>query len=249
MPPCRLLRGLIQHSDFHGQPGLPQRRPQGQIEDRGRNHCHDGVHPCGEGGDFRQSGRDVLGHAQEIGLVEIPHQRVGHHIEGHAAEGGGNRGHGRLPAVPGLVQMADSVCHQPDNQSDAQLQEEGLGRAGHIGRGQVGDGHANRSGQAAPVAAQQQGRQHAEHIAEVEGGLLGPNGDVDFEEGEADVAKGRQQPCLGQALYVRLPGAGAASADDGIVDSPGRQQDGEEYKRQAVGIGTLQRQLLSGELL
>ena len=81
----------------------------------------------------------------------------------------------------------------------------------------------------------------------MEGGLLGPYGDVDFEEGEADVAKGRQQPRLGKALYVRLPGP--ASADGRIVDSPGRQQDGEEYKRQAVGIGTLQRQLLGGELL
>ena len=234
--------GVLQ---FYEQPGFFQSGPHGQIEDGCGNHCHHCVHAGGEGGDFGQRRGDVLGHSQQVGLVEIAYHGVCHHVEGHAAEAGGDGGDSDFLRLPGIADMEDSMGHQACDQADAELQEEGLGRAGHIGGGQVADGHAHSPRKAAPVAAQQQRRQHAEHIAEVECGLLRPYRDVDFEESEADVAQRRQEPGLGQALHVGFPGA--VCARQRIVDALCGQQNGEEDQRQTVGIGTLQRQFLVGQ--
>ena len=92
------------------------------------------------------------------------------------------------------------------DQADAQLQKEGLGGRGHIGGGQVCQGHTHRAGHTAPEATHQQCRQHAEHITQMEGGLFRAYGDIDLAVCKAHIAQRRKQRRQGQGAYLHLLG-------------------------------------------
>ena len=114
------------------------------------------------------------------------------------------------------------VRHQPHDQSDAQFQEERLGGAGDIGSGQVADGHAHCSRQAAPITAYEQGSQDAEDIAEVKGRLLRSHRNVDLKKSKPDIAESRKKSRLCQPFYIV---SRRGNACNGIVNSLNGQQD------------------------
>ena len=96
------------------------------------------------------------------------------------------------------VQLKELVGYKAYDKADKQLEKKGFRRTGNVGGGQIADGHAYGPGQAAPVASQQQGRQHAEYIAKVEGRFFRAYGNINLQKGEADIAESRQQTGHGQ---------------------------------------------------
>ena len=93
--------------------------------------------------------------------------------------------------------MKESARNQRGDQPDGELQQKGLRRAGDIAAGEVCHGEAHGAGEAAP-AAQQQGADDDKGVAEVNGGALGPDGDIDTQKLEADIGQRRDQRALSQ---------------------------------------------------
>ena len=136
------------------------------------------------------------------------------------------------------VELEDIVGNEAYDQTDEKLQNEGLRCAGHIGGGQIADGHTDRTGKSAPETADQKCRENAEYISEMEGCLLGAHGDIDFKEGKADVAKRGEQSRLREAFDACL--GCRRGCKQGIVQSLQGEQDAEEHQSEAVRVGTLQ---------
>ena len=133
----------------------------------------------------------------------------------------------------GAAYFENGVSHQAHDQADAQLKQESLGRAGHIGCGQVAYGHADGTCQAAPETAQQQGRQHAEYIAEVKSRFARTYGNINLEHGKADIAQRCHQARHGQPLDVFLR---LYRADQRVVQSLRQQQQREKQSGKSIGI-------------
>ena len=92
----------------------------------------------------------------------------------------------------------------------------------------IGDGHAYGACHTAPEAPQKQRRQHAKHIAQMEGGLFRAYGDIDFEEGKAHIAQRREHGGKGQR-----PGGGGgapAAAEQGKQHHGCSQQDQDQFQ-------------------
>lgn len=140
---------------------------EGQVKGAGDYHGHHGVHQGGNGADLGPGCGSVLGHAQHIGFIKIPNHGICHHVEGHAAGCGDYRSQNPFPGPLFPVQVEHAASHQPHDEADAQLQQERLGGAGDVAAGEVGNGHTHSTGHAAPQAPQEEGRQDAEHIAQV----------------------------------------------------------------------------------
>ena len=140
-----------------------------------------------------------------VSLIEVANNGVGHNIEGHTGGAGkhGGYAHGNLARlVP--ADMEYLVGYETCHQADEQLQQEGFGSGGDISGGEIGNGHTHSAGHAAPETADEQGSQDTEHIAQVEGGFLGANRDINAEIGETDVAQRREQGRhgKGQSLFA-----------------------------------------------
>ena len=210
---------------------------QSQIEDAGTDDGHNGVDQSGNGAHLGPGVGNLLGNTHDIGLVEVAHQRIGNHIEGHAGGAGGDGGTGDIGLGVLLGDLEDLVGEQTDDQTDAELEQEGLGSGGHIGAGQIGDGHADGTGHTAPEAAQKQGCQHAEYIAQMEGGLLGAHGDVDLEDHKADVAQGCEQSSQSQGAGVGLSGLGMGHDAHDEHDKAHERQDQAQSKDHLVPGG------------
>jgi len=121
--------------DSHEQSCFDQYRAQCQVEERGEDHGSDRVDGSGQCADLGQSSGHILWDTKEVLFVEVAHQRVCHDIKCHATDGGYDGGSGDLlfAAFPG--DMEDVVCHEACDQSDTELQEEGLRSAGSISGG------------------------------------------------------------------------------------------------------------------
>ena len=107
------------------------------------------------------------------------------------------------------------VGDQTNDQTDAQLQQEGLGGRGHISGGEIRDGHANGAGHTAPETADEQRCQDAEHIAQMKSGLLGADSNVDLEEGETNVAQGGEHGGHGHGAGAGLLPVGKTTGNGG----------------------------------
>ena len=187
-----------------GSPGELSGSGEGGVECRPEQEDHhgggDGVDQRGGRADLREGRREVLRNAEDVGLIEIAEERVQDHV---AAEGnrGGAEGNPGLGLDAGfLLNVKELARDQCGDQPDGELQEKGFRRAGDIAAGEVGHGEAHGAGEAAP-AAQQQGADDDKGVAEVNGGALGPDGDIDAQELEADVGQRRDQRALGQPQY------------------------------------------------
>ena len=213
---------------FVQQSAAAQGRTQRQIEDAGADHRHHGVDQGGDCADLCPCVGDLLRDTQHIHLIEVAHQGICHHIERHAGGGGDDYGGGQVLLFVVCVQLEDPVGHKTHDQTDAQLQKEGLGGRSDVPGGEIGDGHAHGASHTAPEAPQKQRRQHAEHIAQMECGLFRAYGDIDFEEGKAHIAQRCKHGGKGQR-----PGGGGcapAAAEQGEQHHGCSQQDQDQFQ-------------------
>ena len=87
---------------------------------------------------------------------------------------------------------SEPVRHQSGDQTDEEFEDKGFGRGGDIDRvEQIADGHADGARQSSRHAAEEQRRQHAERIAEVERGEFRADRHLDLQERESEIRERR----------------------------------------------------------
>ena len=94
-----------------------------------------------------------------------------------------------------LCDMGDPVGHETGDEADAELQDKGLRRAGHIDRiDQVRDGHSQGTGDAAVPASEDQSCQDAERVADMQRHHSAAGGwHRDLQERECHIAESGHQ--------------------------------------------------------
>ena len=94
-----------------------------------------------------------------------------------------------------LCDMGDPVGHKTGDEADAELQDKGLRRAGHIDRiDQISDGHSQGAGDAAVPSAEDQSRQDAERVADMQRHhAAAGSGHWDLQECECHIAESGHQ--------------------------------------------------------